>query len=237
MVVQAYILVQTNVGKAAEVASAIGAIQGVTLAEDVTGPYDVIVRAEAVQRRRARPAGRRPGADGARHHPDGDLPRRPHLSRSAPARRRPVGWSALGVLLRRHAARSPAAPRGRVPDPLPHPTQRHGLRRGDGRPPRDGAGPAAPYGRAGRHRRRVGPAGRSRCGAGVQQPPGLSHGSECFEVNGVGWFAEEAEGGYLFTTIGRPAFVEVARARRATRPRPARWSRPSRRADRRPRPR
>jgi DNA-binding Lrp family transcriptional regulator len=47
MVVQAYILVQTNVGKAADVARAIGAIQGVTLAEDVTGPYDVIVRAEA----------------------------------------------------------------------------------------------------------------------------------------------------------------------------------------------
>ena len=40
-------MLQTNVGKAAEVAHAIGAIQGVTLAEDVTGPYDVIVRAEA----------------------------------------------------------------------------------------------------------------------------------------------------------------------------------------------
>jgi len=47
MVVQAYILVQTNVGKANEVANAIGQIAGVTLAEDVTGPYDVIVRAEA----------------------------------------------------------------------------------------------------------------------------------------------------------------------------------------------
>lgn len=46
MSVQAYILVQTEVGKAADVASAIGAIDGVTLAEDVTGPYDVIVRAE-----------------------------------------------------------------------------------------------------------------------------------------------------------------------------------------------
>ena len=46
MAVQAYILVQTEVGKAADVASAIGAIEGVTLAEDVTGPYDVIVRAE-----------------------------------------------------------------------------------------------------------------------------------------------------------------------------------------------
>jgi DNA-binding Lrp family transcriptional regulator len=47
MVVQAYILIQTNVGKAAEVARAISALTGVTRAEDVTGPYDVIVRAEA----------------------------------------------------------------------------------------------------------------------------------------------------------------------------------------------
>ncbi len=47
MVVQAYILIQTEVGKAAEVAEQIAQIKGVTLAEDVTGPYDVIVRAEA----------------------------------------------------------------------------------------------------------------------------------------------------------------------------------------------
>jgi DNA-binding Lrp family transcriptional regulator len=46
-VVQAYILIQTEVGKAAAVASAIAEIPGVTQAEDVTGPYDVIVRAEA----------------------------------------------------------------------------------------------------------------------------------------------------------------------------------------------
>jgi DNA-binding Lrp family transcriptional regulator len=45
--VQAYILVQTEVGKAAEVAKEISKISGVTQAEDVTGPYDVIVRAEA----------------------------------------------------------------------------------------------------------------------------------------------------------------------------------------------
>ncbi|MBW0130338.1 MULTISPECIES: Lrp/AsnC ligand binding domain-containing protein [Pseudonocardia] len=45
--VQAYILVQTEVGKAAAVASAIAGITGVISAEDVTGPYDVIVRAEA----------------------------------------------------------------------------------------------------------------------------------------------------------------------------------------------
>ena len=45
--VEAYILVQTEVGKAADVASHIGKISGVTQAEDVTGPYDVIVRAQA----------------------------------------------------------------------------------------------------------------------------------------------------------------------------------------------
>jgi DNA-binding Lrp family transcriptional regulator len=47
VVVQAYILIQTEVGKAAAVAQRISAIDGVTQAEDVTGPYDVIVRAEA----------------------------------------------------------------------------------------------------------------------------------------------------------------------------------------------
>ena len=43
--VQAYILIQTEVGKAAQVAKEVRDIQGVTEAEDVTGPYDVIVRA------------------------------------------------------------------------------------------------------------------------------------------------------------------------------------------------
>lgn len=46
MSVQAYVLVQTEVGKAAEVAQAISALDGVTQAEDVTGPYDVIARIE-----------------------------------------------------------------------------------------------------------------------------------------------------------------------------------------------
>jgi DNA-binding Lrp family transcriptional regulator len=45
--VQAYILVQTEVGKAAGVARQIAEIAGVMQAEDVTGPYDVIVRASA----------------------------------------------------------------------------------------------------------------------------------------------------------------------------------------------
>ena len=47
MVVQAYILVQTAVGKATEVTTQIRKISGVMVAEDVTGPYDVVVRAEA----------------------------------------------------------------------------------------------------------------------------------------------------------------------------------------------
>ncbi len=45
--VHAYILIQTEVGQAATVAGKIAGIPGVTTAEDVTGPYDVIVRAEA----------------------------------------------------------------------------------------------------------------------------------------------------------------------------------------------
>jgi DNA-binding Lrp family transcriptional regulator len=45
--VQAYILIQTEVGKAAQVAQEVRNLSGVAEAEDVTGPYDVIVRAEA----------------------------------------------------------------------------------------------------------------------------------------------------------------------------------------------
>jgi DNA-binding Lrp family transcriptional regulator len=47
MTVQAYILIQTEVGKASSVAATISKIPGVTLAEGVTGPYDVIMRAES----------------------------------------------------------------------------------------------------------------------------------------------------------------------------------------------
>ncbi|NYV76864.1 Lrp/AsnC family transcriptional regulator [Streptomyces sp. UH6] len=45
--VQAYILIQTEVGKASSVADMISKFSGVIQAEDVTGPYDVIVRAQA----------------------------------------------------------------------------------------------------------------------------------------------------------------------------------------------
>jgi len=45
--VTAYVLIQTEVGKAAQVAEQVARIEGVVSADDVTGPYDVIVRAEA----------------------------------------------------------------------------------------------------------------------------------------------------------------------------------------------
>ena len=47
MSIQAYILIQTEVGKSSGVTKAVTAIAGVTIAERVTGPYDVIMRAEA----------------------------------------------------------------------------------------------------------------------------------------------------------------------------------------------
>ena len=47
MAVSAYVLIQTEVGKAADVANEVRAIGGVTSADDVPGPYDVIAQAEA----------------------------------------------------------------------------------------------------------------------------------------------------------------------------------------------
>jgi DNA-binding Lrp family transcriptional regulator len=44
---QAYILLQTEVGRAARVAREVALIPGVVSAQDVTGPYDVIARVEA----------------------------------------------------------------------------------------------------------------------------------------------------------------------------------------------
>ena len=45
--VQAYILIQTEVGKARDVAAAIDKINGVVRVDAVTGPYDVGVLGEA----------------------------------------------------------------------------------------------------------------------------------------------------------------------------------------------
>jgi DNA-binding Lrp family transcriptional regulator len=47
MAVHAYVLIQTDVGHAADVARQMAQVKGVVLAEGVTGPYDVIARAEA----------------------------------------------------------------------------------------------------------------------------------------------------------------------------------------------
>jgi DNA-binding Lrp family transcriptional regulator len=43
----AYVLVQTEVGKVAHVAQALNDLDGVELAEDITGPNDVIARIQA----------------------------------------------------------------------------------------------------------------------------------------------------------------------------------------------
>ena len=45
--IAAYILIQTEAGKAAVVAAALGGLPGVVEAASVAGPYDVIARAQA----------------------------------------------------------------------------------------------------------------------------------------------------------------------------------------------
>jgi DNA-binding Lrp family transcriptional regulator len=46
-VIGAYVLIQTQVGKADQVARDLGGLDGVLSAEQVTGPYDIVARAEA----------------------------------------------------------------------------------------------------------------------------------------------------------------------------------------------
>jgi DNA-binding Lrp family transcriptional regulator len=43
----AYVLIETEVGKVAHVAQALTTLDGVQLAEDLAGPYDVIARLQA----------------------------------------------------------------------------------------------------------------------------------------------------------------------------------------------
>lgn len=45
--VEAYVLIQTEVGKAKQVVEEVRLIDGVSRADDVTGPYDIVVRAGA----------------------------------------------------------------------------------------------------------------------------------------------------------------------------------------------
>lgn len=47
MTVRAYVLINTEVGRAGSVAEAVRAIPGVESSDDVTGPYDVIATVEA----------------------------------------------------------------------------------------------------------------------------------------------------------------------------------------------
>lgn len=47
MAVQAYVLIQTRVGKSTDVAKEIAGLEGVISAADATGPYDVIAKVEA----------------------------------------------------------------------------------------------------------------------------------------------------------------------------------------------
>jgi hypothetical protein len=47
-----------------------------------------------------------------------------------------------------------------------------------------------------------------RCG--VPPPRGFGPTSRCVTVNGVDWYADQRGGGYVFTTVGRTAGVEVS---------------------------
>lgn len=46
---------------------------------------------------------------------------------------------------------------------------------------------------------------------GVAAPAGMAEAqSQCFQVNGVGWFAKQVQNGFIFTTIGRELYLELA---------------------------
>jgi len=68
--VQAYILIQTEVGKSGVVSQAVGQLEGVVTSEDVTGPYDVIARVEA------------PSVDDLGRHVISKIQEVPHITRT-----------------------------------------------------------------------------------------------------------------------------------------------------------
>ena len=72
-VVEAFVLVQTEVGRAEVVAKHLAALPGVVSSEYVTGPYDVVVRVSADTLGRAAVRRRPERAAGHRHHPHPDL--------------------------------------------------------------------------------------------------------------------------------------------------------------------
>jgi hypothetical protein len=69
----AYVLILTEVGKVAHVAQALSDLDGVQVAEDITGPYDIIARVPGVQSGSTGPAGSLPDPGRGRRHPHPDL--------------------------------------------------------------------------------------------------------------------------------------------------------------------
>ncbi len=112
MAISAYVLIQTEVGKAAHVASSVREIAGVVAADDVTGPYDVIVRTEAETPRRPRQDGRLADPGGGGHHPHLHLPGRQPLDASGadhqvrwrPARRVRRSWRSCASAMSRSSS-------------------------------------------------------------------------------------------------------------------------------------
>ena len=83
MSVQAYILIQSEIGSSEKVVLATRAVPGVLESFEVTGPYDVIVRCEAGERGRPRQVHRRCYSKGPRHHAHPDLPGGQYLANRA----------------------------------------------------------------------------------------------------------------------------------------------------------
>ena len=76
----AYVLILTEVGKVAHVAQALSNLDGVQVAEDITGPYDVIARIQAPSPGSAGPAGGLPHPGRGRRHPHPDLHSAPSVA-------------------------------------------------------------------------------------------------------------------------------------------------------------
>ena len=70
--IEAYVLIQTDIGKPSQVAAEVRKIHGVATAVDVAGPYDAIARVGADDVEFSREAGRHqdPGRGGSGPYPD-----------------------------------------------------------------------------------------------------------------------------------------------------------------------
>ncbi len=71
--VEAFVLIQTEVGRAEVIARQLAGLRGVLSSEYVTGPYDVVVRVGAILAGGAEGDGRSQCAAGDGDHPDADL--------------------------------------------------------------------------------------------------------------------------------------------------------------------